>query len=245
MIITHRGRNTNNKENTIAAFDKAIALGAQGVECDLRLTLDNKVVVHHNKKIAIDNKKVSVLNILFKDIVLYYKKQLHELLFLDELFVYIANHKHIQFFLEVKNSSKILTESIIKKIEEQDLWSRVYIIGFSFFIGNAVRMQSKYPKLKVWQLINIPLFSYIRNPSKSYGVMFGWFDSWRGSEWLFRRLISVRRLEKLREWYEKNGFKVVAGVINKKSGFKYFRQAGIEDIITDNVIGAVDYFKHR
>lgn len=237
MIITHRGRNTNNTENTIAAFDKALEMGAQGVECDLRLTLDNQVVVHHNKKIMVDNKKVAISNILFKD--------LDELASLNELFIYIADHKHIQFFLEVKSSSKILVESIIKKIEEQDLWSRVYIIGFSFVIGTTVRVQSKYPKLRAWQLINIPPYSYVRKPAESYGVMLGWFDEFFGSEWLFERLISVKRLTKLREFYEKNGFRVMAGVINRKSGFKYFEQAGIADIVTDNVLDAVNYFKHR
>lgn len=237
MVITHRGRNTGERENTIAAFDKAIALGAQGVECDLRLTLDNKIVVHHNKKIAIDNKKVSISNTLFKD--------LPELLSLDELFIYITNRKHIQFFLEVKSASTLLAQQVMQKIVEQDLWQRVHIIGFSFFIGTAVRLQSKYSKLKILQLINIPLFSYVRKPLKSYGVMIGWFDEFFGSQRLFRKLISVKRLTKLTEFYKKNGFKVMAGVINSKSAFEYFKQAGIVDIVTDNVLSAVDYFKNQ
>lgn len=233
MIISHRGRNTNFGENTLAAFDKALEMGAQGIECDLRLTLDKKIVVYHDKKIKILNKKVSISKLLFKDL---------NLLSLDELFIYIQK-KPVLFFLEVKNSSKILTEAIIKKIQENDLWRSVHIIGFSFFIKTAVKLQSRYPKLKVMQLINIPLYSYIRKPRKSYGVMIGWFDSWQGSQRLFRKLIPVRRLIKLREFYEKNGFKVMAGVINRESGFKYFEQAGITDIVTDNILGAFHYFK--
>lgn len=219
MIISHRGRNTGNRENTIAAFDKALELGAKAIECDLRLTLGKKIVVYHDNKITTSN-----------------------LLSLEELFVYIEK-THVPFFLEVKSSSKVLAESIIKKIAKKDLWERVHIIGFSFFIGTSVRLQSKYPKLRVSQLINIPLYSYIRKPSPSYGVMLGWFDSWPGSEWLFRKLIPVKRLIKLRKFYEKNGFKVIAGVINNKSAFKYFERGGITDIVTDNVTDAVDYFK--
>lgn len=244
MVISHRGRNTNNTENTVAAFDKALEMGAQGVECDLRLTLDNQVVVHHSNNLALSNRQVSISGSLLTDLVNVGQRNANSLLSLDLLFKYI-NRKNVPFFLEVKSSSEVLAECIIKKIEEQDLWSKVYIIGFSFFIGTAVRLQSKYPKLRVWQIINIPLYSYIRKPTKSYGVMLGWFDNWYGSEWLFRRLISVRRLTKLREFYEKNGSKVIAGVINRKSRFKYFEQAGIEDIITDNVASAVNYFKHR
>ncbi|MBI3490999.1 MAG: glycerophosphodiester phosphodiesterase [Acidobacteria bacterium] len=36
-------------ENTIAAFDKAIALGADGLELDVRLSRDVVVVVHHDR----------------------------------------------------------------------------------------------------------------------------------------------------------------------------------------------------
>jgi len=236
MIITHRGKNTKTEENTIAAFDKALEMGADGVECDLRLTLDNKVVVYHNKKMRIDGRKIAVSNTLFK--------YCGNLLSLDDLFTYISGHKNIHFFLEIKSSSEILVECIIKKIAERDLWSRVNIIGFSFFIGMAIRLQSRYPKLRVWQIINIPFYSYIRKPHKSYGVMLGWFDSWFGSGWLFRRLVSVRLLTKLKEFYGKNGFKVIGGVINRKLGFKYFQEAGIEDIVTDNVQLARNYFKH-
>lgn len=237
MIITHRGRNTQAEENTIPAFERALQMGARGVECDLRLTLDNKIVVHHNRKIRIGNRKIAVSNTL--------SKYVSNLLSLDDLFTYITGHKNIHFFLEIKSSSEILVGGIIKEIAERDLWSSVNIIGFSFFIGRAIRLQSRYPKLKVWQLINIPLYSYIRMPHKSYGVMLGWFDSWFGSGWLFRRLVSVRRLTHLREFYEKNGFRVIGGVINRKSGFEYFQEAGIEDIVTDNVGLAGNYFKHK
>lgn len=233
MIISHRGRNTGKRENTIPAFDKALELGAQGIECDLRLSLDKKVVVCHDKKIKILNKKVLISKLLFKDL---------NLLSLDELFIYIQK-KPALFFLEVKSSSNFLAEGIIKKIEDYDLWDRVSIIGFSFFIKTAVHLQEKYPKLKVFQIINIPLLSYLRKPHKSYGVMIGWFDSWRGSQWLFRKSISLNRLIKLKRYYEKNGFKVIAGIINKESGFNYFKQAGIKDIVSDNILGAANYFK--
>ena len=35
-------------ENTIAAFDKGLALGADGLELDVRLSRDGVVVVHHD-----------------------------------------------------------------------------------------------------------------------------------------------------------------------------------------------------
>lgn len=228
MIATHRGRNLPFRENTISSFDHALKLGCEGVECDLRLTLDNRVVVHHEAHVS----KTALKDIAYEN-----------LLTIEELFDYI-NARNVPFYLELKNSSKVLLEKVASKIKEGNLWERVHVIGFSFFISSAIKAQTKYPKLKVIQILCIPLTSYIKKPSASYGVAFGWFDQWFGSEWLFKKLISVERLARLKKLYEEIGFsKVMAGVINRKESFEYFKQAGIRDIVTDNVVEAVDYFR--
>ena len=48
LIIAHRGDSTNCPENTMAAFKNALALGADGIELDVRLTRDQKLVVFHD-----------------------------------------------------------------------------------------------------------------------------------------------------------------------------------------------------
>lgn len=47
-IIAHRGASGLAPENTLAAFAKAIEVGADGVELDVQLTADRQVVVHHD-----------------------------------------------------------------------------------------------------------------------------------------------------------------------------------------------------
>ncbi len=49
-IVAHRGAHENPRllENTIAAFDAAVACGAWGIECDLRWTADEVPVVAHD-----------------------------------------------------------------------------------------------------------------------------------------------------------------------------------------------------
>lgn len=234
MIITHRGHYKNLQENTIAAFETALKAGADAVECDLRLTLDNQVVVYHDNHLALDEKQFKISQTPLKNLI--------PILTIDNLFDYIGQ-KRVPFFLETKNKSPILVENIVKKISEKNLWEKVHIIGFSHLIKNALYAQAKYEKLRVLPIINLPLYSYIKIPSKSYGVFIGWIDKWYGSEWLFRKLMSVGRLIKLKEFYEKNGFKVMAGVINSASAFNYFEQAGIVDVVTDNIHDAVGYFK--
>jgi glycerophosphoryl diester phosphodiesterase len=48
LVFAHRGGSGLAPENTIAAFDTAAALGADGFELDVRLSRDGVVVVHHD-----------------------------------------------------------------------------------------------------------------------------------------------------------------------------------------------------
>jgi glycerophosphoryl diester phosphodiesterase len=48
LVFAHRGGSGLAPENTITAFDTAVALGADGLELDVRLSRDGVVVVHHD-----------------------------------------------------------------------------------------------------------------------------------------------------------------------------------------------------
>ncbi|MFA5863375.1 MAG: glycerophosphodiester phosphodiesterase family protein [Phycisphaerae bacterium] len=50
-IVAHRGISSLWPENSLIAFQKAIELGADSVECDVRRTLDGKLVVIHDPMI--------------------------------------------------------------------------------------------------------------------------------------------------------------------------------------------------
>ena len=51
-IIAHRGASEQCPENTLAAFERAIALGADMVELDVQLSSDGEVVVFHDDKLG-------------------------------------------------------------------------------------------------------------------------------------------------------------------------------------------------
>lgn len=48
LSFAHRGGSALAPENTIPAFDRGLALGADGLELDVRLSRDGVVVVHHD-----------------------------------------------------------------------------------------------------------------------------------------------------------------------------------------------------
>ena len=49
LVFAHRGGSALAPENTIAAFDNGLALGADGLELDVHLSRDGRVVVHHDR----------------------------------------------------------------------------------------------------------------------------------------------------------------------------------------------------
>jgi glycerophosphoryl diester phosphodiesterase len=51
QVFAHRGGGALAPENTIAAFDLGLALGAEGLELDVHLARDGVVVVHHDKRL--------------------------------------------------------------------------------------------------------------------------------------------------------------------------------------------------
>lgn len=51
-IVAHRGASRERPENTLAAFRRAVELGADAVELDVHLTSDGVVVVHHDPVVA-------------------------------------------------------------------------------------------------------------------------------------------------------------------------------------------------
>ena len=49
LVFAHRGGSKIGPENTIAAFDRGLAAGADGLELDVHLSRDGVVVVHHDR----------------------------------------------------------------------------------------------------------------------------------------------------------------------------------------------------
>ncbi len=52
LVLGHRGASAHAADNTIEAFELALAHGADGVELDVRFTADGKVVLHHDPDVG-------------------------------------------------------------------------------------------------------------------------------------------------------------------------------------------------
>jgi glycerophosphoryl diester phosphodiesterase len=59
MIIAHRGLTKIAHENTIEAFEMAINAGIDAIEFDVRRTVDDVLVIHHNKSLKKARRQLS------------------------------------------------------------------------------------------------------------------------------------------------------------------------------------------
>lgn len=69
LILAHRGANKYAPQNTIPAFSKAVELSADGIETDVHLTKDGRIVICHNYTIdATSNGKGLIDDMTFSEL---------------------------------------------------------------------------------------------------------------------------------------------------------------------------------
>lgn len=67
-IIAHRGASAERPENTLAAFERALAIGVDGIEGDVLVTKDRRLVVRHDDLIQKDTTWHYVRELTFEEL---------------------------------------------------------------------------------------------------------------------------------------------------------------------------------
>lgn len=71
MILAHRGARREAPENTLAAFQRGLELGADGFELDVRFSLDEEVIVLHDsttRRVAPDTRSLRAENHAYSEL---------------------------------------------------------------------------------------------------------------------------------------------------------------------------------
>ena len=118
QLIAHRGlKNEFIKENTLEAFMNAIKNKYAGIELDLRLTKDNKIVVIHDSLInRTSNGTGKVKNYTYKELLKYNFGTENCKAFIPKLETVIKKISNTIIFIELKEEiNKKDLENILKK----------------------------------------------------------------------------------------------------------------------------------
>jgi len=126
-IIAHRGLSQKYPENTLLAFKKAIEAGADGIETDLRLSLDDEIILFHDNNL----KHITGLDMPPEALTLLALKKLdigegERIPSLAEL-LHLAEGK-VTLVLEIKynpHTYKKLCKIMLKEIEDKLDWVEV------------------------------------------------------------------------------------------------------------------------
>jgi len=150
LIIAHRGWSGRYPENTIISFEKALELPVDGIEFDLRMTSDRKIVISHNFNVDLRSNGTGFIAdktlAELKKLDFGIKKgeefagtripEFGELLDLVE-----AKRPDIWLAVEIKDDDWDLAKRVFKELEHRGFDSHCSIISFK---PNVLRAAKEY-----------------------------------------------------------------------------------------------------
>jgi glycerophosphoryl diester phosphodiesterase len=136
LIYAHRGASVDFPEGSKAAYEAAISQGADGFECDVRLTKDLQIICYHDSNI----KRLTGVDLeIAKSDYAELKKIADPYLFSDLLDLAIKNKKHLAIETKHPTPTGGLIESELHKLLNQRAAEikasgiNISIMSFSWF----------------------------------------------------------------------------------------------------------------
>lgn len=227
LVWAHRGASGYAPENTLAAFQKAVDLGADGVELDIQLTKDDQIVVIHDETIdRTSDGKGWVKDYTLEELRAFnynrtkpeYKhadiptmREVFELLKPTGLFINIEIKTGVVFYEKIE-------EKILALTKEMGMEDRVCYSSFNHY--TVTRIHELKPDAEVG-------FLYADGPidMPSYGVK-------HGVNALHPALYNLQYDGFVKECKEK-GLKLNVWTVNERPYMEMCCQYGVDAIITN------------
>lgn len=150
LVFAHRGGSGLAPENTSAAFDNGLRLGADGLELDVRLSRDVQVVVHHDRTLdRTTNLRGAITDFTADELAHadagyrfdqngtfpFRGRGLGVPLLADVL----ARHRDIPVIIELKVNAPELASAVVDVVRRTDAIDRVCVGSFGLRALRAVR----------------------------------------------------------------------------------------------------------
>jgi glycerophosphoryl diester phosphodiesterase len=131
LVFAHRGGTKLGPENTIPAFDRGLAAGADGLELDVQLSRDGIVIVHHDRLLGRTNRGAGPVR----------DRTAEELAAFDvpTLGAVLERYPHAKIIVELKEPVAGLGRAVIEDVRRARARERVCLGSFSVRALKAVR----------------------------------------------------------------------------------------------------------
>ncbi|TWP52765.1 glycerophosphodiester phosphodiesterase [Lentzea tibetensis] len=157
-IVAHRGASAHRAEHTLAAYELAVEQGADGLECDIRLSKDGHIVCVHDRTLTRTSNGRGTVSALTLDQLKTYdyghQGEPAELLVLDTLLDLVKGTK-VELFVETKHPVRYRNEverKLAQALKRHGLRDQIIMMSFSATAVKAFRDQA--PKIRTVLLLD-------------------------------------------------------------------------------------------
>src|SRR6476661_5674223 len=133
LVFAHRGGAALAPENTLAAFEHAAALGADGIELDVRASSDGHVVVHHDETLERTTALRGRLRARTADELARAN--------VPALAQVLRTCRDMRVIIEIKVNEPVFGRMVVEELRRADAVDRVCIGGFRRAVLQTVRAE--------------------------------------------------------------------------------------------------------
>lgn len=213
LRIGHRGARAYAPENTITSFKKALEIGVDAVELDVRRTKDNQIIVIHDADIKrTTNGKGLVSELTLKEITGFSVEGGEKIHTLEETLDFLD--KKVKVFVELKETG--IEEQVLSIVHMRSLEKNVVIVSF---LEEALKKVKELDTDIETGLI----YAVHRNPVKTALEL--------KANYLLAlyRFIHTANVVKAHE----NGLKMIVWTINSSQEVAEYAKKGVDGIASD------------
>ena len=216
LIYAHRGASVDFPEGSQAAYEAAISQGADGFECDVRLTKDLQIICYHDA----NTKRLSGVDLeIAKTNYDQLKKASNPYLFTDLLDLAIKNKKHLAIETKHPTPTGGLIESELHKLlnqrsaEIKECGINISIMSFSWFATQR-NIRAGYESVYLIADDRLSKFNTAGIIGPSIGI--------------------IRSNPEFVKQQKSNGRRVFVWTVNDPIDVKLCADAGVDVIMSDN-----------
>ena len=229
LNFAHRGARQAAPENTLAAFGRAVDLGADGIELDTLLSQDGALVVCHN----FDVDETSNGSGRVHDLPLAALRELDfggwfdpafagtQIPTLDEVFDLVGSRVLVNVEMKTLSlRSDGLEAALAGLVRQRNLYDQVIVSSFNPFA--LIRLRRLDPRIETGLLYSTDLPFYLRRP---------WLLPWVRPQALHPEHVLVGAA--YMAWARRHGYGVNVWTVNEEADMRRLLALGVTSIITD------------
>ena len=137
-IYAHRGSSIAHPELTMAAYKAAVDEGADGFECDVRITKDKQLVLWHDADMQrVAGNSARIADSTLKEIKSHYQ----QVLTLDELLILARDNKK-EVAIETKHpvpSGSAVEKGVMELLSQEKPVADIHVMSFSWLALENIR----------------------------------------------------------------------------------------------------------